>query len=70
MATASLFELLGSVNWGDLEGYNAVESGLFEYSNSKLMTIMAMREMNRRLKVRISSSQGQSDKAASNYPVH
>lgn len=49
--TASLFELLGAVNWGDLEGYKAQESGLQEYSNSKIMTILAAREINKRLKV-------------------
>lgn len=48
---ASLFELLGTVNWDDLEGYKTRESGMLEYSNSKIMTIMAGREMNKRLKV-------------------
>lgn len=48
---ASLFELLGNINWGDLEGYNARESGLFEYSTSKLEIIMFTRELNKRLKV-------------------
>ena len=48
---ASLFELLGSVKWEDLEGYKSRESGVFEYSNSKIMVIMAAREMNKRLKV-------------------
>ena len=52
---ASLFELLGWVNWEDLEGYNAKESGVFEYSTSKLETIMFVRELNRRLKVRLRS---------------
>lgn len=49
---ASLFELLGFVNWGDLEGYNARESGIFEYAASKIETIMMVRELNKRLKVR------------------
>ena len=49
---ASLFELLGFVNWGDLEGYNARESGIFEYAASKVETIMMVRELNKRLKVR------------------
>ena len=49
---ASLFELLGFVNWGDLEGYNARESGIFEYAASKIETIMFVRELNKRLKVR------------------
>ena len=48
---ASLFELLGNINWGDLEGYNARESGLFEYSTSKLEILMFTRELNKRLKV-------------------
>ena len=48
---ASLFELLGTVKWDDLEGYKAKDSSLFEYSNSKLMKIMMAREMNKRLKV-------------------
>ena len=49
---ASLFELLGTVHWDDLEGYKTRESGMFEYSNSKIMTIMAAREVNKRLKVK------------------
>ena len=49
---ASLFELLGSVNWSDLEGKKAKESGLFEYSSSKVEIIMFVRELNKRLRVR------------------
>ena len=49
---ASLFELIGVINWEDLEGHNARESGLFEYSASKIENIMFIRELNRRLKVR------------------
>lgn len=48
---ASLFELLGKVNWSDLEGRNARESGVFEYSTSKIEVIMMTRELNKRLKV-------------------
>lgn len=48
---ASLFELLGFINWSDLEGYKARESGVFEYSTSKIETIMMSRELNKRLKV-------------------
>lgn len=48
---ASLFELIGVINWEDLEGHNARESGLFEYSASKIENIMFIRELNRRLKV-------------------
>jgi NAD(P)-dependent dehydrogenase (short-subunit alcohol dehydrogenase family) len=48
---ASLFELLGVVNWGDLEGSNARESGVFEYATSKVEVIMMVRELNKRLKV-------------------
>ena len=48
---ASLFELLGTVKWDDLEGYKTNDSSLFEYSNAKLMTIMMGRELNKRLKV-------------------
>ncbi len=48
----SLFELIGWVNWNDLEGYNARESGVLEYSTSKIEVIMMGRELNRRLKVR------------------
>jgi hypothetical protein len=51
VAMASLFELLGKVRFDDLEGYTSQESGVFEYSNSKIMVIMAAREMNKRLKV-------------------
>lgn len=52
---ASLFELLGNVNWSDLEGKKARESGIFEYSTSKVEIIMMVREMNKRLKVRTPS---------------
>ena len=52
VAMASLFELLGTVHFDDLEGYKCRESGVFEYSNSKIMVIMAAREMNKRLKVK------------------
>lgn len=48
---ASLFELLGTINWDDLEGYKSRESGVFEYSNSKIMVILGAREINKRLKV-------------------
>ena len=48
---ASLFELLGTVKWDDLEGYNTRESSVLEYSNSKIMVIMMVRELNKRLKV-------------------
>ena len=48
---ASLFELLGNVNWSDLEGKKARESGIFEYSTSKVEIIMMVREMNKRLQV-------------------
>ena len=48
---ASLFELLGTVKWDDLEGYETNDSSLFEYSNAKIMTIMMGRELNKRLKV-------------------
>ncbi len=51
VSMASLFELLGVVNWGDLEGYNARESGVFEYATSKVEIIMMVRELNKRLKV-------------------
>ncbi|KAK9839194.1 hypothetical protein WJX81_000665 [Elliptochloris bilobata] len=50
VSMASLFELLGFVNWGDLEGYNARESGIFEYATSKVEVIMMVRELNKRLK--------------------
>lgn len=53
VSMASLFELLGWVNWEDLEGYNAKESGVFEYATSKLEVIMMVRELDRRLKVRL-----------------
>ena len=48
---ASLFELLGWIQWGDLEGLKSRESGVFEYSTSKLELIMAMRHLNKQLKV-------------------
>ena len=48
---ASLFELLGWIQWDDLEGLKSRESGVFEYSTSKLELIMAMRHLNRQLKV-------------------
>ena len=48
---SSLFEQLGSVRWHDLEGKETSTSGLFEYSNSKVMVIMMARELNKRLKV-------------------
>ena len=51
VSMASLFELLGTVKWDDLEGYNARESSVLEYSNSKIMVIMMVRELNKRLKV-------------------
>ncbi|BDA51111.1 Retinol dehydrogenase 12 [Coccomyxa sp. Obi] len=50
VSMASLFELLGNVNWSDLEGKKARESGIFEYSTSKVEIIMMIREMNKRLK--------------------
>jgi NAD(P)-dependent dehydrogenase (short-subunit alcohol dehydrogenase family) len=50
VAMASLFELLGSVRWDDLEGYKRKDSSLFEYSDSKVMVIMMARELNKRLK--------------------
>jgi hypothetical protein len=53
---ASLFELLGSVNWSDLEGKSAKESGLFEYSSSKIEIIMFVRELNKRLRVSYDAS--------------
>lgn len=52
VSMASLFELFGDVPWGDLGGSRATDSSLFEYGNSKLMVIMAGREMNKRLRVR------------------
>jgi hypothetical protein len=48
---ASLFELLGWIQWDDLEGLKSRESGVFEYSTSKLELIMAMRHLNKQLKV-------------------
>ena len=48
---ASLFELLGWVQWDDLEGQKSRESGVFEYSISKLELIMMMRHLNKQLKV-------------------
>jgi len=60
---ASLFELLGKVNWSDLEGRNARESGVFEYSTSKIEVIMMTRELNKRLKVRRTELQHTCDKA-------
>ena len=48
---ASLFELLGWIQWDDLEGQKSRESGLFEYSTSKLELIMMMRHLNKQLKV-------------------
>lgn len=53
---SSLFEQLGRVHFDDLEGYRSRESGLLEYSNSKIMVIMAGREINKRLKVITSMS--------------
>ena len=48
---ASLFELLGAIQWDDLEGHKSRESGVFEYSTSKLQLIMMMRHLNKRLQV-------------------
>jgi penicillin-binding protein-related factor A (putative recombinase) len=48
---ASLFELLGGVDWTDLEGKKSRQSGVFEYSNSKIQIIMMIRELNKRLGV-------------------
>ena len=48
---ASLFELLGWIQWDDLEGQKSRESGVFEYSTSKLELIMMMRHLNKQLKV-------------------
>ena len=49
---ASLFELLGWIQWDDLEGQKSRESGVFEYSTSKLELIMMMRQLNKKLQVR------------------
>ncbi|CAL5228139.1 g11218 [Coccomyxa viridis] len=46
---ASLFELLGWIQWDDLEGQKSRESGVFEYSTSKLELIMMMRHLNKNL---------------------
>ena len=51
MTMASLFELLGWIQWDDLEGQKSRESGVFEYSTSKLELIMMMRHLNKQLKV-------------------
>ena len=51
MTMASLFELLGWIQWDDLEGQKSRESGVFEYSTSKLELIMMMRHFNKQLKV-------------------
>ena len=48
---ASLFELLGWIQWDDLEGQKSRESGVFEYSTSKLELIMMMRQLNKKLQV-------------------
>ncbi len=48
---ASLFELLGWIQWDDLEGQKSRESGVFEYSTSKLELIMMMRHLNKNLQV-------------------
>ncbi|KAL4420287.1 hypothetical protein ABPG77_005627 [Micractinium sp. CCAP 211/92] len=46
----SAFEQLGSVPWGDLGGEFARDSDIWQYSNSKLCSVMVAREMARRLK--------------------
>ena len=51
MTMASLFELLGWIQWDDLEGQKSRESGVFEYSTSKLELIMMMRHLNKQLEV-------------------
>ena len=50
---ASLFELLGWIQWDDLQGHKSRESGVFEYSTSKLQLIMMMRQLNKNLKVNL-----------------
>ena len=52
---ASLFELLGWIQWDDLEGQKSRESGVFEYSTSKLELIMMMRHLNKNLQVSLQS---------------
>ena len=52
---ASLFELLGWIQWDDLEGQKSRESGVFEYSTSKLELIMMMRHLNKNLQVSLRS---------------
>ncbi|KAL4439975.1 hypothetical protein ABPG75_002976 [Micractinium tetrahymenae] len=46
----SAFEQLGTVPWGDLGGEFARDSDVWQYSNAKLCSVMAAREMARRLK--------------------
>ncbi|KAI3431715.1 hypothetical protein D9Q98_004759 [Chlorella vulgaris] len=49
----SVFEQLGRVKWDDLGGQFARDSDLWQYADSKLMCMMAAREMAKRLKVLI-----------------